>query len=376
MKLLIAGDYCPQGRVSSYIETGKYDALFSQIKEEICKVDYSIVNLEAPIKSDDDIPIIKAGPSLGCSDKVVDSIRYMDFKACTLANNHFRDFGSSAVNKTIECLKKAGVVPIGAGFLKDAQKVSYISIEGKNIGIVNVCEEEFSIATDEYPGSAPLRPIDNYYQINEAREKADFVIVIVHSGHEYYQLPSPSMKKNYRWFVDLGADAVINHHQHCFSGYEIYKGKPIFYGLGNFCFDWEGKRNGTWNQGYMVQLTFETDNISFKLIPYVQNDEKPGVRLMNELEQKKFDEDIAGLNSIIDDEDTLRLKHQEYIDRNKSLFKDLISPYNNRITLALCRRKILPLITYKPKLARLLDAFRCRANGEVFISMLEDELYK
>lgn len=339
-------------------------------------MDYAIVNLESPIKSEGDCPIIKAGPSLGCSAKVVDSIKYMGFNACTLANNHFRDYGDSSVIKTMDCLKEAGLTPIGSGFIKDAQKVSYISIEGKVFGIVNVCEEEFSIATDEHPGSAPLRPIDNYYQIKEARDKADYVLVIVHSGHEYYQLPSPSMKKNYRWFVDLGADVVVNHHQHCFSGYEIYNGNPIFYGLGNFCFDWEGKRNGTWNQGYMVQLTFEADKISFSLIPYIQNNEKAGVRLMNESERKTFNEDVVTLNSIIADDEALMSKHQEYIDKNKSLFKDLISPYSNRITLALCRRKILPMITYKPKLARLLDAFRCRANGEVFISMLEDELYK
>lgn len=43
------------------------------------------------------------------------------------------------------------------------------------------------------------------------------------------------MQEIYRFFVDIGADAVINHHQHCYSGYEVYKEKPIFYGLGNFC---------------------------------------------------------------------------------------------------------------------------------------------
>lgn len=36
------------------------------------------------------------------------------------------------------------------------------------------------------------------------------------------------MKELYRFLVDCGADAVINHHQHCFSGYEIYNEKPIF----------------------------------------------------------------------------------------------------------------------------------------------------
>jgi poly-gamma-glutamate synthesis protein (capsule biosynthesis protein) len=46
------------------------------------------------------------------------------------------------------------------------------------------------------------------------------------------------MVETYRFFIEAGADAVVNHHQHCICGYEVYKGKPIFYGLGNFCFDW------------------------------------------------------------------------------------------------------------------------------------------
>ena len=28
----------------------------------------------------------------------------------------------------------------------------------------------------------------------------------------------------YRFFIDASADAVINHHQHCYSGYEEYHG--------------------------------------------------------------------------------------------------------------------------------------------------------
>ena len=42
----------------------------------------------------------------------------------------------------------------------------------------------------------------------------------------------------------VGADAVVNHHQHCYSGYEVYKDKPVFYGLGNLLFDHASKRSG------------------------------------------------------------------------------------------------------------------------------------
>lgn len=52
----------------------------------------------------------------------------------------------------------------------------------------------------------------------------------MHGGHEHYQLPSLRMQETYRFFIDAGADVVVNHHQHCFSGYEIYNNKYIFMG--------------------------------------------------------------------------------------------------------------------------------------------------
>ena len=142
---------------------------------------------------------------------------------------------------------------------KDVTQAGYIlyrSVSGKQVAFINACEHEFSIATEDRGGSNALELVKVYRSITDARRQADYVVVIIHGGLEMYQLPTLRMKETYRFFVDAGADAVVNHHQHCFSGYEVYKGKPIFYGLGNFCFDWEGRRNSIWNQGYAITLTF------------------------------------------------------------------------------------------------------------------------
>ena len=143
----------------------------------------------------------------------------------------------------------------GGNSLRQASETLYKSIDGHTLAVINCCEHEFSIATETSSGANPLNPIQQYYKIQEARKNADYVLVIVHGGHEHYQLPSPRMKETYRFFVDAGADAVVNHHQHCYSGYEVYNGKPIFYGIGNFLFDREGVRNSIWNEGDMVLLT-------------------------------------------------------------------------------------------------------------------------
>ena len=149
-----------------------------------------------------------------------------------------------------------------------------------------------------------LNPISQYYAIKQAREKADYVIVIVHGGHEHYQLPSTRMQETYRFFVDSGADAVVNHHQHCYSGYEFYENKPIIYGLGNFCFDNERKMPTTWYEGYAVQLIFSQNKIDIQLHPYVQCQDDLSVKFLTN--QEKFDKQIRALNSIILDDDKLR----------------------------------------------------------------------
>jgi len=140
---------------------------------------------------------------------------------------------------------------------------------GKKIGVINACEHEFSIADNEHGGSNALDLINMQEDITEVRKEADFVVLILHGGIEQYHYPTPRMKRWYRHFVDLGADAVVNHHQHCINGYEVYKGKPIFYGLGNFYFPWGSQsRPDSWKYGYAVRLNLDHE-ISLKDIMLV-----------------------------------------------------------------------------------------------------------
>ena len=54
---------------------------------------------------------------------------------------------------------------------------------------------------------------------------------------DYGFLPSKEQTIDARLFIDAGADCIIGHHAHCIQPIETYKGKPVFYCLGNFCFD-------------------------------------------------------------------------------------------------------------------------------------------
>lgn len=372
MKVLIAGDFCPMNRVANMIESGCYESLFSNVKPVVEHCDYSIVNFECPIRITEGGGIKKAGPTLKCSAKSVDALKFAGFNCVTLANNHFYDQGEKGVNETIQTLNNAGVTYVGGGKnLEEASSTLYQEVKGKSLAIVNCCEHEFSIATDNTGGANPLNPIKQYYAIKEAKEKVDFLIVIVHGGIEHYQYPSQRMVDTYRFFVDAGADAVINHHQHCFSGAELWKGKPIFYGLGNFCFDWPERNNQLWVEGYMVELLLEKESIDYRLIPYIQNAVNPGVFLKNKEEQDEWKGRFGIISKVIQDEKKLQSQYESLLSKTERKFSIYLTPYTNKVALSLYMRHLLPRLMPQKRLRELLNMIRCESHRDRMIRMLE-----
>jgi poly-gamma-glutamate synthesis protein (capsule biosynthesis protein) len=74
--------------------------------------------------------------------------------------------------------------------------------------------------------------------IRNAKSQADVVIVSMHCGVHI----TPAVVAEYQIdiahaAVDAGADLIIQHHAHILKGIELYRGKVIFYGLGNFALE-------------------------------------------------------------------------------------------------------------------------------------------
>jgi poly-gamma-glutamate synthesis protein (capsule biosynthesis protein) len=372
LTILIAGDFCSRGRVEKLINEGKYEDIFGQTKQITAKANYSVVNLEAPVVLGQAKPITKTGPNLKCTKKSIEAIRYAGFDMVTLANNHIGDYGDTGIYDTFQSLDEAKLDFVGAGEnLKKACAILYKSIKNKTFAFVNFCENEWTIATNTAAGANPMNIVSNYRQIQEAKRNADYVIVIIHGGHENYQLPSLRMKETYRFFIDIGANVVINHHQHCFSGYESYNDGLIFYGLGNFCFDHAHNRNSIWNEGYMVQLLFEQNNLSFDLYPYKQCHETPCVQFLNKKEKHFFEEKIKELNNIILDDYKLQLSFDRFC---RSMEKFLTAPleYNNRYLRWLFLKGFLPFPSHITKRTKLLlkNSIRCESHRDTLISTL------
>lgn len=360
ISLFIAGDVVPKGIMPEvFCSTG--ERIFCEMKPFATAADFAIVNLEAPLLEGVSTPIRKSGPCLRIASSTVDVLKDVGFDIFTLANNHFFDQGQKGVDMTIDICRESDISVVGGGkSCTEARRPLFLDKDGKRIVIVNACEHEFSIATSEHGGSNPLDLINIQEDIVRVRPKADFVVLIFHGGIEQYHYPTPRMKRWYRHFIDLGADAIVNHHQHCMNGYEVYNGKPIFYGLGNFYFPWGQVRPESWNYGYAVQLILDK-KIGYDLIPYKQTVDK--ITLRNRTE---FDKEIELLNIPITNDFLLQQKFDEYILDNENAFKNQLLPsfLSGKYFSALVRRGLLGKLYRASTIYALKNKLTCESHYE------------
>lgn len=373
MKILVAGDFCDKLNVSQKIKEKAYSSMFDGVRDLVSSVDYSIVNFEFPVVLTEGAPIKKCGPNLKGQQQSIEAIQYVGFNCCTLANNHILDQGEQCGLDTKRLLEEVGIDTVGFGSNEyDAKEILYKEIENAKLAIVNCCEHEFSIATPTTAGANALNPIQQYYSIREAKTNADYVLVIVHGGHEHFQLPSIRMKETYRFFIDAGADAVVNHHQHCYSGYEIYNGKPIFYGLGNFLFDRLNVQNSLWNYGYMVSLTFAKEKVSFELHPYSQCNPMPSVKLLDDNESNLFYQEVNKLNEIILDDEKHKKAVTDYYRKSARWTISLMEPYKWKVFSKLFYMGFLPSFMKGDKVNVLLNHLECESHRDKMLFALND----
>ena len=375
MNILVAGDFSPMARLSNLIESKRFAEVFPKdMCDTIRKADFSLVNFESPIVEDNQKPIPKCGPNLKCSKNAVVAVKYAGFTGVTLANNHILDYGVEGLHMTLKYCQNQGLDVVGAGAsLLDAEKILYLKKYGETLAIINCCEHEFSIATDTNAGANPLNSIKQFYQIQEAKTNADHVIVIVHGGHEHFKLPSLRMLETYRFFIDVGADAVVNHHQHCYSGYELHKGTPIFYGLGNFCFDNESFRNSFWNLGYMVEISFSGGSVDFVLYPYSQCNSSASVVLLNESNKKDFEKELNILNHIISNEILLKKCLKNYYSDCSRGELSILEPYGGRVSRKLFDLSLLPHFIKGRKLVAILNHISCESHRDKMLFALNQK---
>jgi len=229
--------------------------------------DICACNFEAPVSGKGQ-PIKKAGPHVHQHPKAPFIVEEAGFNLINLANNHIYDYGEEALADTIKSFQKSTCVGAGMNF-NEAYALKQANIKGLKIGFLSFCEAEFGALTLHSKNKAGYawinHPLTNTL-VSESKKNVDLLIIQAHAGIEQIDIPIPIWRERYKELIRSGADLVIGHHPHVPQGWETYRGKPIFYSLGNFYFDL-AQNHPLWNKGIAVSISYSDSNIiDFKVL--------------------------------------------------------------------------------------------------------------
>lgn len=181
---------------------------------------------------------------------IEDIIKHINIIGFGLANNHIFNYGNA--NTTLQNINKLGVSFAGLGCnAAQAAKVAHIKdINGKAYTILAFAWRltDSKVSSKDKEGVNQWTRKNAIYCVTKAlAEGNQNVIVFVHWNYEMNYLPFPYDRQLAHDLIDVGATAIIGCHSHRTSPVEIYKGKPIIFGLGNFLFEnnifFDGKLN-------------------------------------------------------------------------------------------------------------------------------------
>ena len=254
VKLLFVGDTMLARSIGDRIVTGEDP--FVNVEVKFKEYDYVIANLETNISTNGNQNPNKLY-TFNAPVESIDVLKNAGIKIVSLANNHVMDFGPSGLSNQLNLLNSKGIKFFGAGnSSKEAFIPLIVELPNKTklglIGVNNI-ETWFTNVGESTPGVANMDIDKVTASIQDARNQgASIVIIMPHWGYEYETNFAGDQQEWGRQFLDAGADLVIGNHPHVRQGVEVYKGKQIYYALGNFVFDVMDTYETS--HGYMVEV--------------------------------------------------------------------------------------------------------------------------
>jgi poly-gamma-glutamate synthesis protein (capsule biosynthesis protein) len=211
--------------------------------------DVRIVNLETAVtRSDDWLP---KGINYRMHPDNVSCLTEAAIDCCALANNHVLDWGRAGLIETLATLRGAGIATAGAG--RDAAEAATPAIQQIGRGR-RVVAFAFGSATSGIPGSwaaGEHSPGVNLLEegsvprvagvVRRLKRPGDVFVASLHWGDNWgYEIPREQMLLAHRLIDEAGIDVIHGHSSHHPKGIEVWAGKPVLYGCGDFLNDYEG----------------------------------------------------------------------------------------------------------------------------------------
>ncbi|MCF7795154.1 CapA family protein [Patescibacteria group bacterium] len=278
IKFLFFGDLMLDRNVGAKIKKNGLDALLHKLNEDKFTADYNFVmaNLEGAVTNEGAHYLPDNLYDFAFAPEIIAKLKDYNFNTFTLANNHLSDQGQKGITETYQNLSALGYNYMGCedAFLSDSNDFSVVDNNNldENSEIIDfdncsaVIMEKGNKKIGFLSFSIVYRAIDEdsiLEKVKKLKEKSDIVVVSPHWGIEYESTARDSQVSLAHKMVDAGADMVIGHHPHVIQNYEVYKGKPIFYSLGNFIFDQYFSKET--QEGLAVAVTVKEEKINMEV---------------------------------------------------------------------------------------------------------------
>lgn len=230
---------------------------YAKIERFISGSDITMANLETPLTTFKSVAKPGGVLTFTSEPRHATTLYDLGITLVSLANNHTHNFGEAGLKQTHKYLSEAGVSYFGDPLNRPV--IAIRDVRGAKIGFVGF--HQFT-ADNGAPAIAKV--------IRDLRPKVDYLVVMPHWGVEYQEHGwHPSQEFLAHAMVDAGADVVIGAHPHVVQPIEVYKGKVIFYSLGNFIFD--QLFSEPTKTGLTVGVTVEPTTTQFTLMPVYNN---------------------------------------------------------------------------------------------------------
>jgi poly-gamma-glutamate synthesis protein (capsule biosynthesis protein) len=268
VSVTITGDILLDRGVRKVIEQKGTDAVFSPFVDSVFQSsDIVIGNLECPATKIKEPSfkqfIFRAEPEW------LFTLKQHGITHLNLANNHSVDQGRAGLVDTRENVVSAGMIPIGAGrTMEEAARPVLLTSSPRKVYVL--ASLQLALENFAYLSEKPSVSQEDFDTLVErvrhlrSSEPDSYIIVTLHWGGEHTLQPVTIQRVRAHQLIDAGADALIGHHTHTLQTIEEYKGKPIYYSIGNFIFD---QRKPVNSKACMVKLTITKESSHVETIP-------------------------------------------------------------------------------------------------------------
>jgi poly-gamma-glutamate synthesis protein (capsule biosynthesis protein) len=252
---------------------------------EQAHLDLRIVNLETAITSAE-TPWPDKGIHYRMHPQNIGCLSAAKISACALANNHLLDWGYEGLSETLKTLNTAGIAHSGAGNdAEEAMQPAVLGAAGKSrvllfsFGSTTSGIPQERKATSISPGVNLLDDLSEATAVRVANQMrayqraGDLVIASIHWGSNWgYEIPREQIAFAHR-LIEEGVAIVHGHSSHHVKAIEVFKGRLILYGCGDFLTDYEGISGYEMFRGdlalmYLIELDSRSGElIAARLVP-------------------------------------------------------------------------------------------------------------